>query len=257
MDTTTRPLIGYPARSGLITTEPAGSTVPRFANNESYAYAVAHAGGAPVMIPSIPDDDVLAAIYAGLDGLLLTGGPDVDPARYGRERHPLTDGGDARMEYAEVYLTKRALADGLPLLGICRGCQVLNVVAGGTLHQHVSDDVGGEIAHPDYLHDRDYLGHTVQVDAESRLARAVGRRDTAVNSMHHQAVRDLAPGFRATAVAPDGLVEAIERPGLPFVVAVQWHPEELYRKDGSQAAIFRAFVDAAASHRRKRLEAGA
>ena len=252
-----RPLIGYPARSGLITTEPAGSTVPRFANNESYAYAIAHAGGAPVMIPSIPDDDVLAAIYASLDGLLLTGGPDLDPARYGQERHHLTDAGDPRMEHAEVYLTKQALADGLPVLGICRGCQVLNVVGGGTLRQHVSDEVGGEIAHPDYLHARDYLGHTVRVDAESRLGRVVGRHETPVNSMHHQAVRDLAPGFRATAVAPDGLVEAIERPGLSFVMAVQWHPEELYRKEGSQAAIFRAFIDAAAGYRRKRLEAGA
>ncbi len=247
---TSKPLIGYPARSGLITTEPAGSTVPRFANNESYAYAVADAGGAPVMIPSIPDDSLLSALYERLDGLLITGGPDLDPARYGQERHPLTDGGDARMEHVELYLTRRALQDGMPVLGICRGCQVLNVAAGGTLHQHVSDEVGDGVAHPDYLHPRDYLGHTVRIDEGSRLGRIVGRREMAVNSMHHQAVRDLAPGLHPTAVAPDGLVEAIEQPGLPFAVAVQWHPEELYREEDSQAALFRAFVDAAASYRR-------
>ncbi len=244
-----RPLIGYPTRSGITTQE---FSAPRFANNESYAYAIAAAGGAPVMIPALPDDDVLAAIYTALDGLLLTGGPDVDPARYGHERHPLTDAGDAPMEYAELYLARRALVDELPILGICRGCQALNVVAGGTLYQHVADEVGGDIAHPDYIHPRGYLGHTVRVDAESRLGRIVGRRETPVNSMHHQAVRDLAPGFRATAVAPDGVVEAIERPGLPFVLAVQWHPEELYRAESSQAALFRAFVDAAAGYRRRR-----
>jgi len=252
MNTTTRPLIGYPSRSGLVTTEPAGSTVPRFANNESYAYAIAAAGGAPVMIPSIPDDDVLASIYAALDGLLLTGGPDVTPARYGQERHALTDEGDDRMEYAEAYLARRALDDGLPILGICRGQQMLTVVAGGTLHQHVADAVGGDIAHPDYLHPRDYTGHTVRVVPDSRLAQAVGREDVPVNSMHHQAICTLPPAFKAVAVAPDGVVEAIERPGSPFVVAVQWHPEELYRARVDQAALFRAFVDAAAGYRQER-----
>jgi len=247
-----RPLIGYPSRSGLITTEPAGSTVPRFANNESYAYAIAAAGGAPLMIPSIPDDDVLASIYTALDGLLLTGGPDVVPTRYGQERHPLTDGGDDRMEYAEDYLARRALDDGLPILGICRGQQMLAVVAGGTLHQHVTDAVDGGIAHPDYLHPRDYPCHTVRVEPDSRLAHVVGRQDVPVNSLHHQAICTLPPSLRAVAVAPDGVIEAIERPGAPFVVAVQWHPEELYRERTDQAALFRVFVDAAASYRRER-----
>lgn len=244
----TRPLIGYPTRSGVKLTPSGG---PRFANNESYAYAIADAGGAPLMIPSLPDDDVLAAIYASLDGLLLTGGPDVDPARYGQERHPLTDEGDAKMEYAELYLAARALEDGLPILGICRGCQVLNVVAGGALYQDVRDERGGDVTHPDYQHPRDHLGHTVRLARDSRLARILDRDESPVNSLHHQAVSTVAPGFVATAVAPDGLVEAIERPGTPFVMAVQWHPEELYRQDGRQAALFRAFVEAAADYRRR------
>ena len=182
----------------------------------------------------------------------LPAAPDVAPARYGHERHAFTDGGDDRMEYAEDYLARRALDDGLPILGICRGVQMLAVVAGGALHQHVADAVDGGIAHPDYLHPRDYTGHTVRVEPDSRLARIVGRDDVPVNSMHHQAVSTLPPAFRTVAVAPDGVIEAIERPGAPFVVAVQWHPEELYRERAEQAALFRAFVDAAANYRQER-----
>lgn len=249
-----RPIIGYATRSG-ITTE--GYKAPRFANNESYARAIADNGGAPVMIPSIADEAALDAIYDTLDGLLLTGGPDIDPASYKQQRHPLTDAGDAAMEHAEAYLTGRALAANLPVFGICRGIQTLNVVGGGTLYQDVADELKTPISHPADARGRGYIAHTVQIDAGSRLGHAVGRAEIGVNSLHHQAVHELAPGFVAVATAPDGLVEAIERPDRSFVVGVQWHPEELYRADESLAALFRAFVEAAAAHRQAREQAQA
>ena len=244
-----RPLIGYATRSGVTST---GYAAPRFANNESYARAIADADGAPLMIPSIADEEALAALYETLDALLLTGGPDIDPARYGQERHPRTDGGDAAMEHAEVYLARRALRDGLPIFGICRGIQTLNVVAGGTLYQDVADELRTPIAHPADPYDRDYLVHEVRITEGTRLGRVVGRTEIKVNSLHHQAVRDVAPGFMATAEAPDGVVEAIENPALPFALGVQWHPEELYRANDSAANLFRAFVAAAARYREER-----
>ncbi len=246
----TRPLIGYTTRSGITY---AGYTAPRFANNESYAYAIADNGGAPVMIPAVADEEALGAVYEAIDGLLLTGGPDIDPARYGQRRHPKTDEGDAAMERAEMYLAGRALHDGLPVLGICRGIQTLNVAAGGTLYQDVGDELETEITHPADANGRAHLTHRVSINAETRLRDAVGREEIAVNSLHHQAVREVAPGFVATAHAPDGLIEAIERPDLLFAVGVQWHPEELYRADESWARLFRAFVAAAARYHEGRV----
>jgi putative glutamine amidotransferase len=237
-----RPIIGYVTRSGITTPE---YRVPRFANNESYARAIVDNGGAPVMIPAVGDEEALAAIYETLDGLLLTGGPDVDPARYGHARHTLTDSGDPPMERAELYLAGRALHEGKPVFGICRGIQTLNVAAGGTLYQDIDDELHTPIEHPGDGHPRDYLAHTVSVTEGSRLAGALGRTEIAVNSLHHQAVRDLGEGFAATATAPDGVVEAIETNGTAYAVGVQWHPEELYRAEQSFADLFRSFVSAA------------
>ena len=160
-----RPLIGYATRSGVTST---GYAAPRFANNESYARAIADAGGAPLMIPSI------------------------------------------------------------------------------------ADELRTTIMHPADANGRDYRAHEVRITEGTRLGRAVGRTEIRVNSLHHQAVRNVAPGFIAVAEAPDGVVEAIENPELPFAVGVQWHPEELYRADDSAANLFRAFVAAAVRHREER-----
>lgn len=244
----TLPLIGYTTRSGITS---AGSTVRRFANNESYAHAITENGGAPLMIPPVEDEEALDAVYAVLDGLLLTGGPDIAPEQYGQQPHLKTDDGDAPMEHAELFLARRALEDGLPILGICRGIQTLNVAAGGTLYQDVGDEYEGSVAleHPADSQGRGYLAHTVSIEGSSALAHAVGCTQIAVNSLHHQAVREVAPGFIVTAVAPDGLVEAIERPDRSFAVGVQWHPEELYRDEERWARLFRAFTAAATAYR--------
>lgn len=242
-----RPLLGYIARSHLADHD---LGILRYGNNETYAHALSDNGGAPIMIPPTSDHAALDRVYEVLDGLLLTGGPDVDPAAYGQEHGPLTDTGDAPMETAEFALLRRALDDGKPVLGICRGLQVLNVALGGTLYQDLAVDMGTSLVHPAYRDGRSFLVHSVAVVPGSLLHEIVGRDEIGVNSLHHQGIHTLAPSLTAAAAASDGLVEAVERPDLSFVVAVQWHPEELYKNDGAWASLFRAFVEAAAAYRK-------
>ena len=191
----------------------------------------------------------------GCDGLLLTGGADVDPRKYGEtERHPSVHVDDAR-DALELPLARRALERDLPLLAICRGMQVLNVAAGGTLVQDLPS------ARPSAVHHRvpeprTAPAHDIDVTRGTCVARLLGGRDApglrlTVNSRHHQALRDTAPGFVASATAPDGIVEAIERPDLRFCVGVQWHPENFWAT-GEFAPLFAAFVDAARRHHASR-----
>ncbi len=242
----TRPLLGYVARSHLADVD---LGISRYGNNETYANALSDNGGAPIMIPPTGTAAALDRIYDALDGLLLTGGPDVDPTAYGQAHGPLTDTGDEPMEKAEFALLRRALDDGKPVLGICRGLQVLNVALGGTLYQDLAEDMGTTLVHPAYRDGRSFLVHGVAVIPGSLLYEIVGRDEIGVNSLHHQGIHALAPTLTAVAVAPDGLVEAVERPDRPFVVAVQWHPEEMYKNDGAWAGLFRAFTEAAAAYR--------
>ena len=239
-----RPLIG-------ITTGPLPPRPPYTAGwrqNRAYAQAVAAAGGLPVLLPLLDDPDTLRALYACLDGLLLPGGGDVDPARYGQRVRPEchVDGADALLDEVELRLARWALDDGRPLLGICRGQQVLNVAAGGTLYQDLAIEAPGSLAHrqPDA---RTELVHAVAVAASSRLGAVLGAPALRVNSIHHQAVARLAPGLRAVAWAPDGIVEGVEVAHHPFALAVQFHPEELVPGHEPSARLFRAFVAAAAA----------
>ncbi len=242
------PVIGFATRSQVIDET---YHEANFGNTESYAYAIAEHGGAPLMIPSVPSLPVLDRLYTLLDGFLLTGGPDLDPGAYGHARHARTDAGDANLQHAEFYLLRRALADGLPILGICRGLQTLNVALGGTLYQDLADEYDPEGVHPTYEQTGyTVLAHPVCLTTGSHLHRAIGRAEIQVNSLHHQGIRHLAPGLVPTAIAPDGLIEAVELPGSPFVVAVQWHPEELYRTDSTWAALFHAFIAAASARER-------
>lgn len=224
-----------------------------------YSQAVALAGGAPVLIPLELGERAWRSIYRRLDGLLLPGGVDVDPAHYGEARQPELGEVDDALDEAELLLTRWALEDDLPLLGICRGIQVLNVAAGGSLYQDLPAQVAGAQQHrfspPKYP--RDHLGHPVYIQADSRLARILGSArepggakglggvEVLVNSRHHQAVKDVAPGFVVTARAPDGVIEGIERPDAPFCIGVQWHPESMAAGDPQMLALFEAFVRAA------------
>jgi putative glutamine amidotransferase len=219
---------------------------------QRYVRALAASGATPWLIPLLPEDEAtLRAIYDHLDGLFLTGGADIEPARYGEERHERCDRGDGARDWTELTLIRWALADRLPILGVCRGIQALNVACGGSLYQDVHDQCPRAIKH-DYFPSpatgftRDFLAHSVRIQPGSRLRELLGTEQTAVNSMHHQGIKRLAPGLAATAFAPDGLIEGVERPDLPFVVGVQWHPEELVETQAPMRRLFVGFVAAAA-----------
>ncbi|MCH7932244.1 MAG: gamma-glutamyl-gamma-aminobutyrate hydrolase family protein [Proteobacteria bacterium] len=218
------------------------SNLPWYALRENYFAVLRRAGALPVALPHEADDagDYLARI----DGLVITGGAfDVDPALFGdAERHPTVVTRDRRTGF-ELAAARAAHARDMPLLGICGGQQLLNVALGGTLIQHIPDAVPGALAH-EQPNPRDEPGHSVRITPGTLLHRIVGADELAVNSAHHQAVREVAPGLVVDARAPDGVIEGIEDPGRRFCLGVEWHPEYLV-SDGD-ALIFDAFVAAAA-----------
>jgi len=184
--------------------------------------------------------------YERLDGVLLPGGGDMRPNIYGAEMNPLTDNIDDARDHVEVELTRWAVGDDIPVFGICRGHQVVNVALGGTLIQDVPSIIGRDISH-NVTVPRNSRPHEVNIDPSSRLANILGTTTIAVNSLHHQSVEVAAPDMCVTAYSPDGVVEAIEMPNKKFVLSVQWHPEDLYRDDPAMKRLFKAFVEAAAS----------
>lgn len=233
-----RPLIGL-----TLDAEPAGgwSKLPWYALRQNYFDAVVAAGGLPVALPHEPE---LAADYAqGLDGLIVTGGAfDVDPALYGaKETHASVTTKDRRTRF-EWAITRRALDRDLPVLGICGGQQLLNVVMGGTLVQHIPDSVADALAH-EQPNPRTEPGHDVAVKPGSVLHQITGVLSLPVNSAHHQAVDRPASGLTVSARAADGVIEAIEDPARRFLLGVQWHPE--YAISTGDRRIFGAFVEAA------------
>ena len=217
----------------------------RSAVGQQYVDAILAAGGAPVALPIGLEGESLDSIYAVLDGLLLPGGDDIGPARYGHASHPALGVVDDMRDELELQITRRALEDDLPILGICRGIQVLAVAAGGTLYQDIPSEIEQYLGHDVRQHGRDHLCHTIQIQPASRLGSALGVTSTPVNSFHHQAVRDVPHGFSVTAVADDGVVEAIEATGKSFVVGVQCHPEGIWRTSAPHfARLFESFIDA-------------
>ena len=230
------PVIGLsayavPARWGVWDTD--AVLVPR-----AYVDAVVGAGGIPVLLPPLPG--LIEPVLERLDALLLIGGPDVDPARYGAARDANTQPSQPDRDAAELGLLAEATAGALPVLAICRGLQVLNIARGGTLHQHLPDVLGDHDGSPGA---GIYGTHPIKVADGSRLAQALGRTALeGVPAYHHQGIDRLADGLVATAWTPDGLIEAAEDPALPFCVGVQWHPEV-----GQDMSLFRALVSAAAA----------
>jgi putative glutamine amidotransferase len=218
---------------------------PKIGQNQSYVRAVSRAGAAPLLIPHLMDQPRLRALYERLDGLLLSGGEDVDPAHYGEPVHEKCRTIDPQRDEVELTLARWAMAEGKPLLAICRGIQVLNVALGGSLYQDVQAQISGAERHDWYPgYPRDHRPHTVAIAPRTRLANLLESTTLPVNSFHHQSLKDVAPGLTVTALAPDGVVEAVEAEDHRFAIAVQWHPEELADDDPLAQRLFDALVEA-------------
>lgn len=217
--------------------------------NTAYVSAVQRAGGAPVLLPPPLAGLARSELWKRLDGLVLTGGGDVDPARFGAPFHPTVYEVCPARDELELDLTRRALADDVPLLAICRGIQVLNVALGGTLVQDIPSATGTLIRHSQRER-RHIPTHPVKVETGTRLADILGCVALEVNSLHHQSIDAPGSGLRVAALAPDGVVEGAEVPDHPFAIAVQWHPEDLAEHDAAARNLFAALV--AAARRRAR-----
>ncbi len=205
--------------------------------NASYARAVELAGGIPLIIPAQASLDTLREMMAAADRLLLTGGGDVNPARYGEAAHPAVAGVSDQRDSAEEAVLNLALDRRLPILAICRGMQVLNVALGGTLVQDITSERPGSLVHGPRA------DHLVQVAPGSRLREILGTDAPEVNSRHHQAIGTLGHGLQAVAWSSDGVVEGIEMPGQ-WVVGVQWHPEDLIGDSEAARRLFAGFLEA-------------
>jgi len=211
----------------------------------AYVDAVRRAGGIPVLIP--PGEAHLALLMARLDGLILAGGGDIDPAHYNGQEHATIYMVDAERDSSELDLVRRVVESGVPTLGICRGVQVINVALGGTLIEHLPDEVGDAIAHR--LPPRSPARHLVEIQPQSQLAAILGRVQVEPASWHHQALRQPAAGLTVVAQAADGAIEAVEMLGHPWLVAVQWHPEITAAVDPVQQQLFDALVAAASKQK--------
>lgn len=244
-----RPVIGIPTQN-LKSIDRIPEDLPdSWIMNQRYFMACVSVGAIPWMVPLLDEDEeTLRGIYDRLDGIFIAGGVDVDPSSYGEERHELCGRVDLPRDRVELALTRWALEDGKPVFGVCRGMQVINVAAGGTLVQDCSL-WENPIKH-DYFPGagwaRDYLAHDLRVAEGSRLHAAFGATEVKINSMHHQAVQRIGEGLAATAWAPDGLVEAVEGTDPDhFLVGVQWHPEMLIDTHAGTKRLFEDFIEAA------------
>ena len=200
--------------------------------SSAYTDAIVRAGGIPVVLPIIDDQALAERLLAKVDGVVFSGGPDIDPAEYGEEVWNGTVKIDAVRDRSDLLLARAALSSGKPVLAICRGEQLMNVVLGGTLYQDIPTQVDTFIKHSGF-------DHRIGVEKGSVLYQIFGQDSLSVNSSHHQAVKDPAPGIRISAYAPDGVVEAYE---YEHVLSVQFHPERLVQKDSSWLALFRYFI---------------
>jgi putative glutamine amidotransferase len=211
---------------------------------QSYVKAVMQAGGVPVLIPSLIAADGWEAAYSRLDGILFSGGGDISLDFFHGAPHPRIDDVDLERDAVEIKLLQTAASDGKPFLGICRGCQALNVALGGTLYTHIPDQLPHALDHDYPGNKRTVLVHEVKIEEGTRMAGIYGEPIIRVNSLHHQGLKEIAPALRVAGHSPDGLVEAVEVSEHPFGLAVQWHPEWLTDQENTRN-LFRKFVEAA------------
>lgn len=213
---------------------------PKVMLMEAYCRSVSETGGIPFVIPPTDEEDILRSQLECCDALLLTGGADIDPVLFGEEAIPLCEEPNPRRDRFDWLCLRLAEERNMPVFGICRGLQIMNAYYGGTLWQDLSLS-SSSLRHSN-KYNPDYPAHEITLERDSFLARAAGKEKLKVNSVHHQAIRDVAAGFRITARANDGVAEAIESVEKPFRAAVQWHPEMMLDSREESRAIFRALI---------------
>lgn len=241
-----KPLIGVTA--GEVYDRDHPWTPLAYAQSRTYTDSVIAAGGVPVILPITDDTSVMDEYYARVDGWLFAGGNDLEPILYGEETSEhVTDVSKIR-DTLEVYLMKKALADRKPVLGICRGMQLMNILRGGTLYQHIPTDLPGKQNHRRSSEENniEQFAHFLRIDANSRLAEILESETIPSNTHHHQAIKKLGDGFAATAWAEDDIIEAIEDSSVPLLLGVQSHPESMLRVEPRWLKLFQALT--AASH---------
>ena len=239
-----RPVIGITCSLTASAIGDSMYTLERNIIARDYASAIEHAGGTPLLIPHVGDLECIDQYLGVLDGLVLSGGGDVDPLLFGQEPHRNIGSVDRVRDEMELQLTQKALNQDLPILAICRGIQMLNIAAGGTIYQ----DIAAEMPQPTLCHSQTgagwYASHTIDLLPETRLLQIIGSPTIRVNSFHHQAVRDVAEDFIITAKAKDNVIEAIESPTHRFALGVQCHPEMMWERHPEALNLFAAFLKA-------------
>jgi len=235
-----RPLIGIPCHEDFRQ----HSGRPIYCNNRTYTHALESVGGIAVLIPIFNDLTALESLLIRLDGLLFSGGVDVEPGRYNGEPHPQLSEVDLRLDEFELTLAHWALQENIPILGVCRGMQLLNVALGGSLYQDISEECPGSLQHCKRDLPRNTLIHSVHVEEGSRMEEILGTNEFWVNSLHHQAIKVPGKDVHISGWAQDGVAELMEAPDYQFVMAVQCHPEEIYTSEPACARLFSAFVEA-------------
>jgi len=219
----------------------------RFSLGKNYVNNLVAVGGMPVLLPTTASAlDDWQALYASVDGVMLTGGGDVDPSLFGEVAHPATYGVDRQRDEMEMALARWALRDDKPLFAICRGIQVMNVALGGSLIQDLPTQWANALPHSGSQHGlpRHEAAHSVTIEPGTRLAQILGTHQAQVNSFHHQAINRLAEGLRVVARADDGVIEAVESPNKRYYLGVQWHPEDMASERADMMRLFSAFVAA-------------
>lgn len=237
-----RPLVGIPCQADFRE----GSGRPIYCNNRAYVHAVEDAGGIPVLIPMLNDISVLEALLSRLDGLLLSGGGDVDSVRYNEDARPMLGSVDTQLDELEFTLVQWALQANMPILGVCRGMQLLNVAFGGSLYQDLGEEYPGVIEHCRRELPRNTLIHNIHVATGSRMEKILGTNELWINSLHHQANKAPGANVYVSGRAEDDVAELLEVPDYRFVMGIQGHPEEIYTQEAACARLFSAFITACA-----------
>ncbi|SDI45819.1 putative glutamine amidotransferase [Natribacillus halophilus] len=208
--------------------------------------AVVNSGGVPIMLPNILEEELIGRMVEQLDGLLVTGGGDIDPTLFGEEPHQNLGSINPARDRFEMLIIQACLEKDIPILAICRGCQILNIAAGGDMYQDIYSQKNGELLQHQQRAPRAHGSHYVDVTPGSRLAKIAGATRYKVNSYHHQAVRAMADGFTAVGTASDGVIEAFESEKHSFVIGAEWHPENMaLAGDEYSVRLFDAFIEAA------------